>query len=86
MELVEKITDLDDKMKNFITETIKKAFQEEKSDVAIVEYIKRSCEDKDEGKWNVVMGKDFGSKIVHKARKYGYFEVGEKGILIWQSG
>ena len=47
----------------------------------------KNLDEKDDGgKWNVVLGKDFGTHVVHKSRKYGLFQVGELQILIWQSG
>lgn len=82
----EKILDLDDVVKHHISDFIIRAFQDEKSERAIAEYIRTKLEEKEEGKWNVIVGKDFGSHIVHKSRRYGYFQVGEISILIWQSG
>lgn len=84
--LEEKILDLDDTIRNYCLEFISKAFNEEKSEKAMAEYIKAKLEEKDEGKWNVVIGKNFGSHVVHRSRRYGYFQVGEISILIWQSG
>jgi dynein light chain LC8-type len=81
-----KIIDLSDQLKNEIINIIKWAFSEPRSEKAIAEYIRAKLEEKDEGKWNVILGKDFGSHIVHRSRKYGYFQVGEINILLWQSG
>jgi dynein light chain LC8-type len=81
-----KIIDLSDQLKNEILNIIKWAYSEPRSEKAIAEYIRSKLEEKDEGKWNVILGKDFGSHIVHKSRKYGYFQVGENSILLWQSG
>jgi dynein light chain LC8-type len=81
-----KIIDLSDHLKNEIVNIIKWAFSEPRSEKAMAEYIRSKLEEKDEGKWNVILGKDFGSHIVHKSRKYGYFQVGEINILLWQSG
>ncbi len=84
--LEEKILDLDESIRNYCLEFISKAFNEEKSDKAIAEFIKSKLEEKDEGKWNVIIGKNFASHVVHRSRRYGYFQVGEVSILIWQSG
>jgi dynein light chain LC8-type len=84
--LQEKILDMDDTIRSYCLEFINKAFSEEKSEKAIAEYIKSKLEEKDEGKWNVIIGKNFGSHVVHRSRRYGYFQIGEISILIWQSG
>lgn len=83
---VEKILDLDVELKNMIIESIKHAFKDDgDSEKKIVESIRKKLEDKAEGKWNVIMGKDFGTHIVHKSRRYAFIQVGELNILIWQS-
>jgi dynein light chain LC8-type len=84
--LQEKILDMDESIKAYCLEFINKAFSEEKTDKAIADFIKSKLEEKDEGKWNVIIGKNFGSHVVHRSRRYGYFQVGEINILIWQSG
>jgi dynein light chain LC8-type len=86
LNLDEKILDMDDAIRNYSIEFITRAFSEEKSEKAIAEFIRTKLEEKEEGKWNVVIGKDFGTHVVHKSRRYGYFLVGEVNILIWQSG
>ena len=75
-------------IKNTMFEAIKNNFgnnTETKDEKKIAELIRKNLEEKEEGKWNVVLGKDFGSHIVHKSRRYGYFQIGELNILIWQS-
>lgn len=85
LDLEEKILDLEDTIKNNMIEIIMRAFNEEKSEKAIADSIRRHLEEKEDGKWNVILGKDFGSKIVHKSRRYAYFQIGELSLLIWQS-
>ena len=82
----EVILDLDEKMKTDIKEIIKKAFNEERYFNKMCEFIKAKLQEKEEGKWNVIMGKEFSTYVVHKSRRYGLFKVGEVSILIWQSG
>jgi dynein light chain LC8-type len=77
---------MDDGIRHYCLEFINKAFTEETSEKAIAEFIRMKLEEKDEGKWNVIVGKNFGSHVVHRSRRYGYFQVGEISILIWQSG
>ena len=83
---IEKILDLDGEIKNPIIESIKFAFYEETSEAKIAESIRKKLEEKEEGKWNVIIGKDFGTHVVHRSRRYAFFQVGEMNILIWQSG
>ena len=35
--------------------------------------------------WNVVVGRDFGSHVIHKTKNYMYLKVMELSILIWKS-
>ena len=83
---VDVILDLDDTMKLAMRETIYKAFSEELPIDKMCDFIKGKLTEREEGKWNVVIGKDFSTTIVHKSRRYGLFKVGELSILIWQSG
>ena len=80
------IIDLDDQMKTAIKDLIRKAFTEETSFNKMCDLIKAKLQEKEEGKWNVIIGKDFSTFVVHRSRRYGLFKVGELNILIWQSG
>ena len=82
----ELIIDLDEPMKTNIKDLIRKAFTEETSFTKMCDLIKAKLQEKEEGKWNVIIGKDFSTDIVHKSRRYGLFKVGELSILVWQSG
>ncbi len=84
-KIQEKILDLDDAMKFFCIDVIDRAFKEETSEKSMSEFIKSRLEEKDEGKWNVIIGRNFGSHVVHRSRRYGYFQLGEISILIWQT-
>jgi hypothetical protein len=83
---VEMILDLDDQLKDEMKRIILKAFHEEIPLNRMCETIKMKLQEKEEGKWNVIIGKDFSTFVVHKSRRYGLFKVGELNILIWQSG
>ena len=82
----EVILDLDEPMKLAMKDTIYKAFSEELPISKMCEFIKGKLLEKEEGKWNVIIGKDFSTDVVHKSRRYGLFKVGELNILVWQSG
>lgn len=84
--LKEVILDLDEPMKKAMVDIINTAFTEQITFTKICDYIKAKLQDKEEGKWNVVIGKDFSTDVVHKSRRYGLFKVGEVSILVWQSG
>lgn len=86
MNVEEKIIDGDDVFKNHMYEFITKAYSEKADDKSICEYIRNKLEEKDPGKWNVIVGRDFGSHVVHMSKRYGYWKLGEQYILIWQSG
>ena len=82
----ELILDLDEPMKIFIKDLIRKAFTEETTFIKMCDVIKSKLQEKEEGKWNVIIGKDFSTFVVHRSRRYGLFKVGELNVLVWQSG
>ena len=82
----ELIIDLDEPMKTNIKDLIRKAFTEETSFTRMCDLIKAKLQEKEEGKWNVIIGKDFSTFLVHRSRRYGLFKVGEVNVLVWQSG
>ena len=82
----ELILDLDEPMKETIKDLIRKAFTEETTFIKMCDLIKSKLVEKEEGKWNVIIGKDFSTFLVHRSRRYGLFKVGEVNVLVWQSG
>lgn len=86
MNIEEKVIDGEDLVRAYMFEYISRAFNERTDDKAIAEFIREKLEERDPGKWNVIVGKDFGSHVVHMAKKYGYWKLGEQHILVWQSG
>ncbi len=82
----ELILDVDDTMKIAMKDVIKRAFDDEKTPTRMCEFIKAKLLEKEEGKWNVIIGTDFSTIVVHKSRRYGLFKVGELNVLVWQSG
>ncbi len=82
----ELILDLDEPMKTTIKDLIRKAFTEETTFIKMCDLIKAKLQEKEEGKWNVIIGKDFSTFLVHRSRRYGLFKVGEVNVLVWQSG
>ena len=80
------ILDLDETIKATMKDVIHRAFAEENTAIRMCNFIKSKLQEKEEGKWNVIIGKDFSTDIVHKSRRYGLFKVGELSILVWQSG
>ena len=82
----ELILDLDEPMKLTIKDSIRKAFTEETTFIKMCDVIKSKLQEKEEGKWNVIIGKDFSTFVVHRSRRYGLFKVGELNVLVWQSG
>ena len=82
----ELILDLDEPMKTTIKDLIRKAFTEETTFIKMCDLIKAKLQEKEVGKWNVIIGKDFSTFLVHRSRRYGLFKVGEVNVLVWQSG
>mmetsp|Transcript_2851 Transcript_2851/g.2926 ORF Transcript_2851/g.2926 Transcript_2851/m.2926 type:complete len:87 (+) Transcript_2851:37-297(+) len=86
MNIQEKIIDGEDTVRNYMFEYISRAYNERTDDKAIAEFIRERLEERDPGKWNVIVGKDFGSHVSHLSKRYGYWKLGEQYVLIWQSG
>jgi dynein light chain LC8-type len=86
VNLEEKIIDMDENIRIHCTTAIHSAFSQKKYETEIADFIKEELEKKEEGKWNVIIGKNFASHVVHRSRRYGYFQTGEISILVWQSG
>ncbi|MCQ2816740.1 MAG: hypothetical protein MJ252_05680 [archaeon] len=80
------IMDLDEGLRKDVLGFIERAFTEQTNLLNMCDIIKDWLQEKEPGKWNVIIGKDFASDIVHRSRKYGLYSVGELSILIWQSG
>ena len=85
MNLEEKVIDGDEIVRNVMYEAITRVFQSETDQKLIAQQIRERLEEKDPGKWNVILGKDFSSHVVHVSKRYGYWKLGELYILIWQS-
>ncbi len=35
--------------------------------------------------WNYVVGRNFGSHVVHQTKKYIYFQVKDTSVLLWKA-
>lgn len=86
MNFEDKVLDVDDLVRGYMSEFLNRAYNERTDDKQIAEFIREKLEERDPGKWNVIVGKDFASHVTHLAKKYGYWKLGEQNILIWQSG
>ena len=88
MNVVDKVIDGDgdNVVRNYMFEFISRAYNEKQDDKSIAQFIRERLEERDPGKWNVILGRDFGSHVVHLSKRYGYFKLGEQNILIWKSG
>lgn len=86
MNLEEKVFDGNDILKNTMFENITRAFGEMRDDREISKYIRERMEEKDPGKWNVIVGKDYATHVSHLANSYGYFKLGEYSVIVWKSG
>jgi len=62
-----------------------KAFETCKQEKMLANYLKQEF-DKFEGLgWNCVVGRNFGSHIVHQTKKYIYFQVRDIYVLLWKA-
>ena len=73
-------------VKSLMLKSINEAYSSKADDKQIAEYIREKMEEREAGKWNVVVGRDFASHVSHMSKKYGYYQLGEQSILVWKSG
>ncbi|TNV81003.1 hypothetical protein FGO68_gene13912 [Halteria grandinella] len=79
-------------MENAVTETAKKsineAFENYREERFIANKIKEDFDKVYGPSWNVIVGKNFGSHVVHQTKSYLFASYGDDEIyiLLWKSG
>ncbi len=52
----------------------------------MAKYIKKSFDGTYLGVWHCVVGRNFGSFVVHESRSFIYFYIGQTAVLLFKSG
>mmetsp|Transcript_10711 Transcript_10711/g.7499 ORF Transcript_10711/g.7499 Transcript_10711/m.7499 type:complete len:91 (+) Transcript_10711:36-308(+) len=83
------VVDMDKEHIELCQKHIEEAFENHREEKQIANKV-RALLDKEIGEsWNVVVGKNFGSHVVHQTKSYmfcSYGEDGEVSLLLWKSG
>ena len=61
------------------------AFKEHRKEKNIANYIKTEMDKVGGHGWNCVVGRNFGSHVIHQTNKYIFYSVKELYILLWRS-
>lgn len=81
-----KYADIPDDMQNDAVEVATKAIEAHVMEKDIALQIKREFDKKHNPTWQCVVGRNFGALVVHEAKHFIYFYLGQLAILLWKTG
>ena len=83
-----KVVDMDKAMQDSAVASIKEAFENIKEERFIANKVRDDFDKLYGPSWNVVVGKNFGSHVVHQTKSYLFATYGDEiiSILLWKSG
>ncbi len=64
---------------------LKEGLKDVRQEKVVARYIKNEFDKSMGFGWNCVVGRNFGSHIVHQTKKYVFFQVRELSVLLWKS-
>jgi len=80
------VADMDEDMQTFAINTTAQAFETKTLERDIAAEIKSKFDSQYQPVWIVVVGRDFGSHVVHQTKRYIYLSYHENvQVLIWKS-
>jgi dynein light chain LC8-type len=78
--------DMEDDMHNFALQTIQESFDESNSERLVSQRIKKNFDDHYQPAWSCIVGRDFGSHVVHQTKRYIFLCYHESVyVLLWKS-
>ncbi|EAS05429.2 cytoplasmic dynein light chain 2 (macronuclear) [Tetrahymena thermophila SB210] len=80
-----KATDMEEDMIKRVKEIAINAVKEYKQEKQIAHYIKYEFDKIDGYGWNCIVGRNFGSHIIHQTKKYIFFKINELCLLLWKA-
>lgn len=57
----------------------------EKMEKQIAAYFKQEMDKFGQHGWNCIVGKNFGSHVIHQTKKYIFFQFAELSVLLWKA-
>ncbi len=77
--------DINDEGEDTGREALKYAFYNFTDTKKISSYVKAQFDESHGQGWNVIIGKDFGSHVVHKTNNYMFGKIKQFYVLIWRA-
>lgn len=59
--------------------------QQFKTEKQIAHHIKYEFDKFDSFGWNCIVGRNFGSHVIHQTKKYIFFQIKELSFLLWKA-
>lgn len=81
-----KVADMSDEMQHDAVEVATKAIEVHVTERDIALQIKREFDKKHNPTWQCIVGRNFGADVVHEAKHFVYFYLGQLAVLLWKSG
>lgn len=83
-------TDMPDDMLQDVIQVSRKYLEQypdyERDGVEIVRSIKKDLDQRWTPHWHAIVGKSFGSYCTHEARRFVYFYIDEKAVMLYKAG
>jgi len=68
------------------TEALTECEDWEANGEAVVAAVKKAFDEKWGPHWHVVIGKNFGSFVTHETKRFLYFYIGDKAVMVFKAG
>ena len=81
------VCDMDEEMKTLAMQKVRDAFANCKDERKMADFLTNTFFRQYNGSWNCIVGKNYGSHVVHMSQSYIFCTYGEDiSILLWKSG
>ncbi len=83
-----KMVDMENTVLDSAKKSIFEAFETLKEERLIANFIREEFDKQYGPSWNCIVGKNFGSHVVHQTKSYLFCSYGEEemSVLLWKSG
>ena len=85
MKPLVKASDMDDEYLKKVVDVTLSAMTQYKQEKQIAHHIKQEFDKIDGSGWNCIVGRNFGSHIIHQTKKYVFYQIKELSFLLWKA-
>ena len=78
-------TDMPDDMQQDAMDSAILAFQKHSCENDIAAYVKKEFDKKYDPTWHCIVGRNFGSRVIHETNSFIFFYVGQVAILLFKT-